>query len=140
MNTWRKPQKNETAEPGATAQRPQLSRPVRAHVSRQLGSWLIWDVGQIMSNRTWVCVDCGKSYRRDQTVKEVRCALCAEPCEYVHWKIHIPSPKKKKEWGTFWAQYREEKRVIDQFNRDPNMKEVYLPLLNQKLMRPATQK
>ena len=32
------------AEPGATAQRPQLSRPVHAHVSRQPGSWLTWDV------------------------------------------------------------------------------------------------
>jgi len=34
------------AEPGATAQRPQLSRPVRAHVPRQLGSWLICNVRQ----------------------------------------------------------------------------------------------
>jgi len=33
-------------EPGATAQRPQLSRPVRAHVSRQPGSWLTCNVGQ----------------------------------------------------------------------------------------------
>ena len=36
----------EEGEPGATAQRPRLSRPVRAHVSRQPGSWLTWDVGQ----------------------------------------------------------------------------------------------
>ena len=36
------------AEPGATAQRPQLSRSVLAHVPRQPGSWLTWDVSQIM--------------------------------------------------------------------------------------------
>ena len=40
----------EKAEPGATAQRPQLSRPVRAHVSRQPGSWLTWDVGRRKMN------------------------------------------------------------------------------------------
>jgi len=34
------------AQPGATAQRPQLSRSVLAHVPRQLGSWLTWDVRQ----------------------------------------------------------------------------------------------
>src|ERR1035437_3746838 len=31
-------------QPGATAQRPQLSRVVLAHTSRQLRSWLTWDV------------------------------------------------------------------------------------------------
>ena len=35
-------------EPGATAQRPQLSRVVLAHAPRQLRSWLIWDVRQNM--------------------------------------------------------------------------------------------
>jgi len=34
------------AEPGATAQRPQLSRVVLAHAPRQPGSWLTWDVSQ----------------------------------------------------------------------------------------------
>jgi len=87
-----------------------------------------------MSNRTWVCVECGKSYRRDQTVKDLACALCHEPCEYVHWKIHIPSPKKKKEWTAFWTQYREEKRLLAQHHRDPRMKGVKLPLLNLQLL------
>src|ERR1035437_7784826 len=36
------------AEPGATAQRPQLSRVVLAHAPRQPGSWLTWDVRQNM--------------------------------------------------------------------------------------------
>jgi len=35
-----------TAQPGVTAQRPQLSRAVLAHTSRQLRSWLICDVRQ----------------------------------------------------------------------------------------------
>jgi len=34
------------AEPGATAQRPQLSRVVLAHAPRQPGSWLICNVSQ----------------------------------------------------------------------------------------------
>ena len=42
------------AEPGATAQRPQLSRVVLAHAPRQLGSWLTWDVGQIMKRYLFV--------------------------------------------------------------------------------------
>jgi len=38
------------AEPGATAQRPQLSHVVLAHAPRQPGSWLIWDVRQSMKS------------------------------------------------------------------------------------------
>ncbi len=88
-----------------------------------------------MSNRTWVCVDCGKSYRRVQTVEAVTCALCGQPCEYVHWKLHIPSPKKPQEWRSFWTTYRREKSLIEQFYRDPRIKEINLELLNQRHAR-----
>jgi hypothetical protein len=88
-----------------------------------------------MSNRTWVCVDCGKSYRRIQSILTVNCSICGQPCEYVHWKIHIPSPRKSKEWTRFWATYRKEQRLIEQFVRDPRIKEIRLELLNQKWSR-----
>ena len=89
-----------------------------------------------MSNRTWVCVDCGKSYRRDQTVGAVTCSICGQACEYVHWKLHIPSPAKEKEWQLFWCTYRREKRLLEEFERDPSIKQLTLTLLNQSWTRP----
>lgn len=88
-----------------------------------------------MSNRTWACVDCGKSYRRVQTVRIVKCSVCGQECESVHWKIHIPSPRRKKEWREFWTIYRREKRLLEEFQRDPRIKEITLALLNQRWMR-----
>ena len=88
-----------------------------------------------MSNRTFACVDCGKSYRRAATTKLVKCPLCGQECERVHWKLHIPSPAKKKEWTAFWTKYRREKRLLDQFQRDPRVKEITLDLLNQRWVR-----
>ena len=89
-----------------------------------------------MSNRTWVCVDCGKSYRRDHAVGAVACSICGQECEYVHWKLHIPSPAKKKEWQLFWCTYRREKRLMEEFQRDPSIKRLTLTLLNQTWTRP----
>ena len=88
-----------------------------------------------MSNRTWVCLACEKSYRRVQTVAAVSCAICRQPCEYVHWKLHIPSPKKKREWTDFWTRYRHEKLLIEEFRTNPNLKQVDLELLNQRLTK-----
>ena len=88
-----------------------------------------------MSNRTWVCVECGKSYRRVQTIEAVSCSLCGQPCEYVHWKIHIPSPKKRKEWEAFWTEYRAEKRLLERFRTNPKLKRVSLRILNQELIK-----
>lgn len=88
-----------------------------------------------MSNRTWVCVDCGKSYRRIRSVADVSCSICGKPCEYVHWKIHIPSPRKKREWEAFWTLYRRETQLIERFKRDPRIKEIALELLNQRWTR-----
>jgi hypothetical protein len=88
-----------------------------------------------MSNRTWVCVDCGKSYRRRQNVEAVPCAVCGKGCEYVHWKLHIPSPRKKKQWEEFWTVYRRETELIERFKADPRIKEITLDLLNQHWVR-----
>jgi hypothetical protein len=87
-----------------------------------------------MSQRTWVCVNCGKSYRRDQLVESVTCALCQEACEYVHWKIHIPSPSKPKAWKEFWEKYRAEKLVLDRYQRGEQSEEVHLEILNMHLI------
>ncbi len=88
-----------------------------------------------MSNRTWVCLACEKSYRRDSKITELPCALCHQPCEYVHWKLHIPSPRRKREWSDFWTRYRLEKQLLKQFENDPRIKEVELELLSRRLTR-----
>jgi C4-type Zn-finger protein len=84
-----------------------------------------------MSNRTWVCVPCCKSYRRIQSLTSLECPTCHTACEYVHWKIRIPSPKRAKAWDEFWTKYRAEKALLAEFERDKSIKEVNLELLNQ---------
>ncbi len=86
-----------------------------------------------MSNRTWACIDCGKTFRREQTVETVQCPHCGEPCEFVHWKIRIPSPKNRKEWDTFWEQYRNEKRQLEAFHDGTLKTPVTLRILNLQL-------
>ncbi|WP_437678973.1 hypothetical protein [Sorangium sp. So ce131] len=88
-----------------------------------------------MSNRTWVCVDCGKSYRRHQGTGGVSCSICGRGCEYVHWKIHIPSPKRAKAWAEFWEKYRREKRLIERFEADSSIKEIFLEIMNERRLR-----
>jgi hypothetical protein len=63
-------------------------------------------------------------------VASLRCALCQGPCEYVHWKIHIPSPKRPREWERFWEKYRAEKALLEAFHRGELRKTVRLELLN----------
>lgn len=87
-----------------------------------------------MSNRTWACVDCGKTYRRDQHVESVRCALCGKDCEYVHWKIRVPSPSRPKEWHAFWSLYRKEKAVLESHFQNPGIERLTLDLLNMQLV------
>jgi DNA-directed RNA polymerase subunit RPC12/RpoP len=86
-----------------------------------------------MSQRTWVCVSCRKSYRRSQEVPSVRCPTCGSDCEYVHWKIRIPSPRRQKQWDTFWTKYRAEKALLDTAQRGELRESVYLELLNMEL-------
>jgi hypothetical protein len=83
-----------------------------------------------MSQRTWVCVPCQKSYRRSQDVRSLRCPNCQGECEYVHWKIRIPSPKRKKAWDGFWAKYRAEKALLQAHYRGELRETVRLELLN----------
>jgi hypothetical protein len=86
-----------------------------------------------MSNRTWTCVPCRKSYRRVQTTTSLECPGCHGPCEYVHWKIRVPSPKRTKAWEEFWAKYKVEKALLDAFHRGELRQDVKLELLNVQL-------
>lgn len=80
-----------------------------------------------------MCLNCKKSYRRDSWVSNLLCPHCKNDCEYVDWKIHIPSPKKKKEWETFWKRYLNERRLLVNFFRYRSKKPVKLEILNMYL-------
>ncbi len=86
-----------------------------------------------MSQRTWVCVPCRKSYRRSQDVTSLQCPSCKAVCEYVHWKVRIPSPKRSKEWSHFWKKYREEKSLLEAYHRGELREDVSLEILNMVL-------
>lgn len=88
-----------------------------------------------MSNRTWVCLRCRKAQRKDQSIREVLCPQCKGPCEYVHWKIRVPSPKRVRAWNAFWKTYLAEKALLAEFEKNPTMKQAKLVLLNQRLKR-----
>ena len=88
-----------------------------------------------MSNRTYVCLKCKKSYRRDAEHGDMQCPICQGFCEYVDWKIRIPSPKRKKQWRDFWEKYRSEKRLVQEFYDNPNLKQVELEILNKTLIK-----
>ncbi len=86
-----------------------------------------------MSQRTWVCVTCRKSQRRSQDVSSLMCPICQAACEYVAWKIRIPSPRCRKKWERFWAKYRAEKALLEAFHRGELRENVTLELLNMAL-------
>ena len=86
-----------------------------------------------MSNRTWACVECGKTYRRPFNVSEVQCAISHRPCEYVHWKIRVPSPKHRKQWEKFWVQYLDEKQRLAEYYANGRKGPLKLELLNMEL-------
>ena len=86
-----------------------------------------------MSNRTWVCVPCRKSFRRVQTITAVECPQCHLPCEYVHWKMRVPSPRRAKTWDEFWVKYRAEKALLAAFRRGELRESTRLELLNMQL-------
>ena len=86
-----------------------------------------------MKNRTWVCLNCKKSYRRNSSVSKLLCPQCKNACEYVDWKIHIPSPKKKKEWETFWKKYLTERRLLEYFFIYGSKKPIKLEILSMHL-------
>jgi hypothetical protein len=71
-----------------------------------------------MGKRTWTCVTCRKSYRRKPSLKSVECPSCQRPCELVPWWMRIPSPKKTKEWDVFWSNYKSNKAVQEDAERE----------------------
>ncbi|AUM13038.1 hypothetical protein Kalk_11660 [Ketobacter alkanivorans] len=88
-----------------------------------------------MSKRTWACVECKQKYRRDQNSdKPVKCATCGKVCEYVHWKVRVPSPKKEKDWKKFWAAYLKEKALLEKYYNDESVEEITLDILNMRLI------
>ena len=86
-----------------------------------------------ISNRTWACIDCGKTYRRVQTVDAVNCAHCGDPCERLPWKVRVPSPKNRKEWDAFWTQYRMELRQLQAWRSGTLAEPTTLKILNMQL-------
>jgi len=49
----------------------------------------------------------------------------------------VPAPRKRKKWEAFWKQYLLELRLIQDFNANKSIPELYLPLLNQRWVRRA---
>jgi hypothetical protein len=47
--------------------------------------------------------------------------------------IRIPSPKKKKEWDTFWVKYQKERRLLENFFKYGSKNPVKLEILNMHL-------
>ncbi|OYT88653.1 MAG: hypothetical protein CFE43_21400 [Burkholderiales bacterium PBB3] len=88
-----------------------------------------------MSNRTFACLQCRKLQRRSQSIAAFFCPICGVESVRVNWKLHVPAPKKRKKWDSFWSRYLLELRQIEEFMRDPSITEVRLPLLNQTLYR-----
>jgi len=82
-----------------------------------------------------VCLACRRAWRKSQPARSVACAHCGEPCEYVHWKIRVPSPKRERAWRVFWKKYLAEKHLIAEFLADPAIERVELDLLNQVWLR-----
>jgi hypothetical protein len=57
-------------------------------------------------------------------------------CEYVHWKIRVPSPKRVNAWNEFWSKYKAEKSLLEAFHRGDLHEDVTLELLNMQLHAP----
>lgn len=56
--------------------------------------------------------------------------MCARSLE-----VTCTIPKKVKKWNSFWDRYLLELRQIEEFKRNPNIRKVHLPLLNQVFKR-----
>lgn len=90
-----------------------------------------------MSNRTFACLSCRKLQRKPQSVASFACPRCEIACIRVHWKLHVPAPRKARKWDKFWEQYLLELRLIEQHQSGVGPDALYLPLLNQRWVRDA---
>ena len=88
-----------------------------------------------MSNRTYACLACRKLQRKPAVRERVTCPACNADCLCVHWKLHVPAPKKRKKWDAFWKQYLLERRLIEVFQAGGGPPVLELPLLNQRFTR-----
>lgn len=88
-----------------------------------------------MSNRTFACLSCRKLQRKPQSIGTFRCPHCNAECICVHWKLHVPAPRKPKKWNAFWRQYLLELRQIESFRAGDGPDVLELPLLNQRWIR-----
>ncbi len=86
-----------------------------------------------MSNRTWACIPCRKTFRRIQTEALLSCPQCGAACEFVDWKMRVPPTRNVKRWIEFWNQYRQEKRTLQNFHEGTLKSETKLELLNMML-------
>jgi hypothetical protein len=82
-----------------------------------------------VSNRTWVCIKCGKTYRRAEGTLQVRCAGCGDACESIPTKIRVPSPVNRLRWEQFWREYPEEVRIFREWKSGKLKQDVRLPIL-----------
>jgi hypothetical protein len=88
-----------------------------------------------MSNRTFACLTCRKLQRKDASVAVFLCPICRGECIRVHWKLHVPAPRKVKKWKAFWDQYLLELRQLEQFRAGAGPAVIELPLLSQRWVR-----
>jgi DNA-directed RNA polymerase subunit RPC12/RpoP len=88
-----------------------------------------------MTNQTYVCLECKKSFRQTPGRGDFRCPHCKNKCIAVHYKIRIPSPKRVREWDKFWEKYLKEIRLLEDFLNDPSVKFVKLDIYNQKWVK-----
>lgn len=88
-----------------------------------------------MSNRTYACLDCRKLQRKPAQRDTVLCPLCRRECIGVHWKLHVPAPRKRRKWEAFWKQYLLELRLLAEYHANPQIRRLELPLLNQSWFR-----
>ena len=65
-----------------------------------------------MSNRTWCCVSCRKTYRRTQTITAVECPASPR-CVRIRSleDPHAIAESKEGVRDSFWTRYRAEKCV-----------------------------
>jgi hypothetical protein len=88
-----------------------------------------------MSNRTFACLACRKLQRKPATLAAFACPVCGGDCVRVHWKLHVPAPKKRRKWDKFWQQYLLELRQLEVFRAGGGPAVLELPLLSQRWVR-----